>query len=82
MCVRVISRKPWPVRVRVRVTQGLTLSNSPGVIETNGLSSSILLGQHKLNSCKMFIQIQFSGYCEFGIVAFSFQHKATSSVFE
>ena len=38
MCVCVISCKPWPVRVRVRVTQGLSLSNSPGVIETNGLS--------------------------------------------
>ena len=44
-CVRVISRKPWPVMVRV--TQGLSLFNSPGVIETNGLSSLILLGQHK-----------------------------------
>ena len=44
-CMRVISRKPWPVRVRV--TQRLSLSNSPGVIESNGLSSSILLGQHK-----------------------------------
>ena len=45
VCVRacVISRKPWLVRFRVRVS----LSNSPGVIETNGLSSSILLGQHK-----------------------------------
>ena len=44
VCVRAISRKPWPVRVRV--TQGLSLSNSPGVIETNGLSFSILLGGH------------------------------------
>ena len=49
-CVRVISRKPWPVRVRFRVTQGLSLSNSPGVIETNGLSSSILRGQHKVKA--------------------------------
>ena len=47
-CLRacVFSRKPWPVRVRVRVTQGLSLFNSPGVIETNGLSSLILLGQY------------------------------------
>ena len=44
VCVYVISRKPWPVWVRV--TQGLSLSNSPGVIETNGLSFSILIGGH------------------------------------
>ena len=31
-------------QVRVRVTQGLSLSNSAGVIETNGLSFSILMG--------------------------------------
>ena len=41
-CVCAIIRKPW--LVRVRVTQGFSLSNSPGVIETNGLSFSILLG--------------------------------------
>ena len=46
VCVRVIGRKPWPVRVSVRVTQGLSLSNSPGVIETNGLAFSIPMGGH------------------------------------
>ena len=56
VCVRVISRKPWPVRVRVRVTQGLSLSNSPGVIETNGLSSLIILGQHKGQTFEALIQ--------------------------
>ena len=30
----------------MRVTQGLSLSNSPGVIETNGLTFSILIGGH------------------------------------
>ena len=42
--MRAIIHKSWPVRVTV--TQGLSLSNSPGVIETNGLSFSILLGGH------------------------------------
>ena len=60
VCVRVISRKPWPVRVRVRVTQGLSLSNSPGVIETNGLSSSILLGLRSFRGKQRCSQIQYN----------------------
>ena len=64
-CVCEISRKPWLVRVRVRVTQGLSLSNSPGVIEANVLSTSILLGQHKgcLNPIQAHMRVTAAALC-------------------
>ena len=49
VCLCACDQSQALARVRVGVTQGLSLSNSPGVIETNGLSSSILLGQHLNN---------------------------------